>query len=47
MKADFDRYAKKVNLIPVPDDYHPLEQLQRNRARNQVKEATDKVPALD
>ncbi len=37
MQADFDRYAEKVNLIPVPDDYHPLEQLQRNAARNQGK----------
>ncbi len=37
MQADFDRYAEKVNLVPVPDDYHPLEQLQRNAARNQRK----------
>jgi len=37
MQADFDRYAEKVDLIPVPDDYHPLEQLQRNAARNQGK----------
>jgi len=47
MQADFDRYAETVNLIPVPDDYHPLEQLQRNKERNQVKEAANKVPVLD
>ena len=35
MQADFDRYAEEVNLIPVPDDYDVLEQLQRNAARNQ------------
>ncbi len=37
MRADFDRYAEKVNLIPVPDDYHPLEQLKRNAARKKGK----------
>jgi len=47
MQADFDRYAKRVNLIPVPDDYNPLVQLQKNRERNQVKEAEKKVPVLD
>ncbi len=47
MQADFDRYAKRVNLIPVPDDYNPLVQLQKNRERNQVKEARDKVPVID
>jgi len=47
MLADYDRYVEKVNLIPVPDDYHPLEQLQRNVARNQVKEAVERVPLLD
>jgi len=47
MQADFDSYAEKVNLIPVPDDYNPLEQLQRNQARNQVKESGDRVPPLD
>jgi len=47
MQADFDRYAEMVNLIPVPDDYHPLEQLQRNISRNQVREAAGRVPLLD
>ncbi len=47
MMAAYDRYAKDVNLIEVPDDYHPLAQLQKNVARNQIKEQTDKVPVLD
>jgi len=47
MRADFDDYAKKVNLIPVPDDYNPLNQLQKNKERNAVKEAAKKVPVLD
>ena len=47
MQADFDRYSKRVNLIPVPDDYNPLVQLQKNRERNEVKEAKKKVPVLD
>jgi hypothetical protein len=47
MRADFDRYAAKVDLVPVPDGYNPLKQLQKNRKRNQVKEATDTVPPLD
>ncbi len=47
MMAAYDRYAKDVNLIEVPDDYHVLAQLQKNVARNQGKEQTDKVPVLD
>jgi len=47
MQADFDRYSERVNLIPVPDDYNPLVQLQKNRERNEVKEAEKKVPVLD
>jgi hypothetical protein len=31
----------------VPDDYNPLTQLQKNVKRNQGKEQTKKVPALD
>jgi arylsulfatase A-like enzyme len=47
MQADFDRYSEKVNLIPVPDDYNPLVQLQKNWERNEVKEAKKMVPVLD
>ena len=47
MQADFDRYAKRVNLIPVPDDYNPLVQLQKNKERNQVKEILEKVPVIE
>ena len=47
MRADFASYSKRVNLIPVPDDYNPLVQLQKNRERNAVKEAEKKVPVLD
>lgn len=47
MLSEYQRFAREVNLIEVPDDYHPLEQLQKNAARNQGKEATDKVPVLD
>jgi hypothetical protein len=47
MRADFDRYAESVNLIPVPDDYNPLTQLQKNKERNQVQEANIKVPVID
>ncbi len=45
--AEYERFADEVNLIEVPEDYHPLKQLQKNAARNQGKEATDTVPALD
>jgi hypothetical protein len=47
MQADFERYSERVNLIPVPDDYNPLTQLQKNRERNQVEEVEKKVPVLD
>jgi len=47
MVAAYDRFAKEVHLIEVPDDYNPLKQLQKNAARNQGKEVGDKVPALD
>ncbi len=40
-------FTVESNLIAVPDDYNPIEQIQKNVARNQGKEATDKVPALD
>ena len=47
MAAKYDRYAKQVKLIEVPEDYHVLNQLQKNVERNQGKEKTDKVPLLD
>ncbi len=47
MLAEYERFAADVNLIEVPDDYNPLMQLQKNAARNQGEEATDKVPVLD
>ena len=47
MVAAYDRFAKQVNLIEVPDDYNPIKQIQKNVARNQGKEKTDKVPVLD
>jgi len=47
MVAAYEDYAKEVKLIDVPDDYHVLEQLQKNVARNQGKEKTDTVPVLD
>jgi len=47
MTAAYDRYAKEVNLIEVPEDYHVLKQLQKNVERNKAKEAEKKVPALD
>ena len=47
LAAAYGRYAKKVNLIEVPDDYNPVIQVQKNVARNQGEEATDKVPLLD
>jgi arylsulfatase A-like enzyme len=33
MLAAYERYAKRVNLIEVPDDYHPVKQLSRNLQR--------------
>jgi arylsulfatase len=47
MVAAYDRFAEEVKLIEVPDDYNPLMQIQKNVARNQGKEMTDKVPVLD
>ena len=47
LAAAYGRYAKEVNLIEVPDDYNPVIQVQKNVARNQGEEATDKVPILD
>ena len=43
----YERFAKDVNLIEVPGDYNPVAQIQKNVARNQVEEATAKVPVLD
>jgi arylsulfatase A-like enzyme len=45
--AEYERFAQQVNLIEVPDDYNPILQLQKNVARNQGEEATDRVPILD
>ena len=47
MLAAYERYADEVNLIEVPEDYNPVVQLQKNVARNQGVEITDKVPVLD
>jgi len=47
MLAAYERFAKDVNLIEVPDDYDPIVQVQKNVARNQGEEATDRVPILD
>jgi len=45
--AAYDRFADEVNLIEVPDDYNLIVQMQKNVARNQGEEITDKVPVLD
>lgn len=42
--SKYEKYAKDVNLIAVPDDYNPLVQMQKNVARNQADEITDTVP---
>jgi arylsulfatase A-like enzyme len=47
LSAAYDRYAREVNLIEVPDDYNPVVQVQKNAQRNQGEEATDEVPVLD
>jgi hypothetical protein len=47
LKAEYGRFSKEVNLIEVPDDYNPITQIQKNAARNQGKEMTDRVPILD
>ena len=44
MMAAYERYADEVNLIEVPADYHVLQQVQKNVARNQAKEVLGKVP---
>jgi arylsulfatase A-like enzyme len=38
MQAAYDRYVEEFRLIEVPDDYHPLEQLQKNVARDRTIE---------
>jgi len=45
--AAYDRFAEEVHLIEVPDDYDVMFQLQKNVARNQAEEVTDKVPVID
>ena len=47
MVAAYERFADEFDLIEVPDDYNPIVQMQKNVARNQGEEITDKVPALD
>ena len=47
MVAAYKRYAEKVRLIEVPDDYNVITQIQKNVARNQGKEVEAKVPLLD
>jgi len=47
MVAAYELFAEDFDLIEVPDDYNPIVQMQKNVARNQGEEATDKVPALD
>ena len=44
MIAAYEKYAKEVNLIEVPDDYNPVAQVQKNVARNNAEEILDKVP---
>jgi len=47
MVAAYERFADEFDLIEVPEDYNPIIQMQKNVARNQGEESTDKVPALD
>ena len=47
LKAEYARFSKKFNLIEVPEDYNPITQIQKNAARNQGEEMTDRVPILD
>jgi arylsulfatase A-like enzyme len=42
--AAYERYAKEVRLIEVPEDYNPIMQVQKNVERNKAKEMLDKVP---
>jgi arylsulfatase A-like enzyme len=44
MMASYKQYAEDVKLIEVPEDYNPVLQVQKNVAKNQVEEITDKVP---
>ena len=44
MVAAYERYAKEVRLIEVPEDYNPIMQVQKNVERNKAKEVLDKVP---
>ena len=47
MTEAYERFARDVDLIEVPDDYNPINQIQKNVARNQGKEKLAKVPILD
>ena len=47
MMAAYERYSEEFKLIEVPEDYNPILQIQKNVARNQGEEVTDKVPELD
>ena len=47
MVAEYERFAVDFDLIEVPDDYNLIVQMQKNVARNQGEEVTDKVPSLD
>jgi arylsulfatase A-like enzyme len=47
MISQYESFAEAVNLIEVPDDYNPIQQIQKNVARNQGKEVLDEVPILD
>ena len=47
MMAAYERYSEEFKLIEVPEDYNPILQIQKNVARNQGEEVTDKVPGLD
>ena len=42
--AAYEKYAKDVRLIEVPDDYNPVLQIQKNVERNQMDEILDTVP---
>jgi arylsulfatase A-like enzyme len=44
MISAYERYAKEVRLIEVPEDYNPITQVQKNVERNKAKEVLDKVP---
>jgi len=44
MMASYEKYSEDVNLIKVPEDYNPILQVQKNVAKNQAEEITEKVP---